>query len=92
MKTERMVILMTPEQKRAITRRAKILKLSAAEVVRRALAEDRPASDEPLLKALADELEKSSKQARQALREAQTEVNKTLDYFASKRDAKRKAA
>ncbi|MDO9371196.1 MAG: hypothetical protein Q7U07_01185 [Gammaproteobacteria bacterium] len=92
MKTERMVILVTPEQKRAITQRAKTLKLSTGEIVRRAMESYRPGNDDALLNALADELEKSSKQARKALREAHAELGKTLDYFAAKRSPKRKAA
>ncbi len=37
MKTERMTVLVTPEQKRAITVKAAKLKLSAGEVIRRAV-------------------------------------------------------
>ena len=60
MKTERMTILVTPEQKAAILARAERLGLSAGEMVRRAVESYDPAAgsdeDQAVLDALADEL------------------------------------
>jgi hypothetical protein len=92
MKTERMVILVTPEQKATIATRAKELNLSAGEIVRRAVATYRPNDDEQLLNALADELGRSVRDSRKALKDALSEVNKTLNHFAVKRLPARKAA
>ncbi|MEO6023039.1 MAG: hypothetical protein ABIP64_07980 [Burkholderiales bacterium] len=92
MKTERMVILVTPEQKATIASKAKALNLSAGEVVRRAVDTYRPNDDEALLNALADELGRSVRESRKALKEALGEVNKTLGHFAAKRAPLRKAA
>jgi hypothetical protein len=92
MKTERMVILVTPEQKAAISTKAKALNLSAGEIVRRAVDTYRPNDDEPLLNALADELVRSVRESRKALKEALSEVRKTLDHFTAKRSPARKAA
>lgn len=92
MKTERMVILVTPEQKATIAGKAKALNLSAGEIVRRAVDTYRPNDDEVLLNALADELGRSVRESRKALKGALSEVHKTLDHFAAKRAPMRKAA
>ena len=92
MKTERMVILVTPEQKATIATKAKELNLSAGEIVRRAVDTYRPNDDELLLNALADELGRSVRDSRKALKEALNEVNKTLNHFAAKRLPVKKAA
>ena len=89
MKTERLVILVTPEQKQAIMARAKSLNLSAGEVIRRSVQDYRPSDEEAVLGALADELERSAKETRKALAAAHQELRQTLDYLGARR---RKAA
>ena len=91
MKTERLVILVTPEQKRALAHRAKALDLSVAELVRRSAEGLRPGADEQVLSALADELRRSVKESRAALRAALSEAQATLAQL-SKRRRERKAA
>jgi len=85
MKTERLVVLLTPEQKRVIVGRAKSLNLSAGEVIRRSVESYRPNEEEALLEALAGELERSVRETRKALGSARAEVRQTLNYFASRR-------
>lgn len=86
MKTERLVILVTPTQKRTITARAKALEISTAEVVRRAVEDYQPDShdEQTLLNALAGQMEVTSREASAALQEAREEMRKTLAYFADK--------
>ena len=91
MKTERLVILVTPEQKRALAHRAKALDLSVAELVRRSAEGLRPGADEHVLSALADELQRSVKESRAALRAALAETQATLAQLGKGRK-ERKAA
>lgn len=56
MKSERINLLVTPEEKAAIEARAAALNLSTSEMVRRAVASYDPESDEAELQALADGL------------------------------------
>ena len=92
MKTERLVVLVTPEQKQAIMARAKTLNLSAGEVIRRSVEGFRPNEEEAVLSALADELERSAKATRKALSAARNEVRQTLDHLAARRRLANKAA
>lgn len=92
MKTERMTILLTPQQKEVIHAKAKKLNLSAGEVVRRAVEGYQAGGDEALLMALAEELERSVKEARIALKSALIETRATLDHLEKTRAAARKAA
>ena len=93
MKTERLVILLSPEEKQAITGKAKAMNLSAGEMVRRAVENFRPDGDEEaLLGALADELKKAAEESRSSLEEALKELNETRDYFAARRGQSRRAA
>ena len=92
MKTERLVILVTPEQKQAIMARAKSLNMSAGEIIRRSVEDYRPNEEEAVLTALADELERSAKQTRKALTAARGELRQTLDYLAARRKPASKAA
>ncbi len=92
MKTERLVVLVTPEQKQAIMARAKSLNLSASEIMRRSVEGFRPSEEEAVLAALADELERSARATRKALAAARNEVRQTLDYFAARRRIATKAA
>jgi ABC-type transporter Mla subunit MlaD len=92
MKTERMTVLVTPEQKAAILARAQSLGLSAGEVVRRAVESYDPKAgsideDEAVLNALASELFAAAKSARAALNEAIGEVQSTLKQLARSRKA-----
>ena len=93
MKTARMTILVTPEQKASINKRAKQLKLSAGEVIRRAVdGYSSTLEDEAALSALAYELEHSVKQARGALREALSEGKRLRKEWAARNSQKRRAA
>ena len=91
MKTERLVILVTPGQKRALARRARALDLSVAELVRRLAESPRPGADEQVLPALAYELQRSVKESRAALRAALAETQVTLAQLGKGR-RERKAA
>jgi len=92
MKTERLVILVTPEQKRALAHRAKALDLSVAELVRRSAEGVRPgAEDERALAALANELQRSVKESRVALRAALAETQATLAQLGKGRKERRAA-
>lgn len=92
MKTERMTILLTPQQKEVINTKARKLNLSAGEVVRRAVEVYQSGSDDALLTALAEELERSVKEARVALKSALAETRETLDRLERTRNAARKVA
>lgn len=93
MKTERMTILVTSEQKQAIASRAKKLNVSAGEVIRRAVEGYRHNDEEIVLNALANELDIAVKQARHALKGALSETRRTLNHFAAKAKSEhRKAA
>ncbi|MBM3356341.1 MAG: hypothetical protein FJY54_01245 [Betaproteobacteria bacterium] len=85
-KLERMVVLVTPAQKRSIVSRAKARRLSMGEMVRRSVESYRSEEDTALLERLAKELEVSSRDAMRALREAEAEVRKTLAHFAARRE------
>jgi hypothetical protein len=93
MKTERMTILVTPEQKASILARAQSLGLSAGEMVRRAVDNFHPSSqredDEAVLNALADELLSAAKEARAALNNATREVQLTVKQLAKTRRGSR---
>ncbi|MGH8579499.1 MAG: hypothetical protein ACREVK_05020 [Gammaproteobacteria bacterium] len=93
MKTERLTILVSANEKKAITAQAKVLNITASEVVRRAVAQYRPEEDEEqrLLNALADELEASARRAQLALSAARKELEATRAYFAAKREEPRPA-
>jgi hypothetical protein len=91
-KSERLTILVTPDQKRAIASKAKSLNLSAGEVVRRAVDSYRTDEEERMLAALADELERSVKEARKAIREALGELQRTRAQLAGRARAQPKAA
>ncbi|OGA14368.1 MAG: hypothetical protein A3D95_04135 [Betaproteobacteria bacterium RIFCSPHIGHO2_12_FULL_69_13] len=85
MKTERVVILMTPEQKRAIAHRAKALDVSVAELVRRSAEGFGSGADEATLAALAAELHGAVKESRAALRAAIGEAEATLAQLGRRR-------
>jgi hypothetical protein len=91
MKTERLVILVTPEQKRALAVRAKALDLSVAELVRRSAEGLRPGADEQVLSSLAAELQRSVRESRVALRAALAETQATLAQLGKGRRERRAA-
>ena len=92
MKSERLVILLTPEQKQVIMNRAKSLNMSAGEVIRRSVEDYRPNAEEAVLSALADELERSARDARSALQQAHAEVRRTLEALSARRKRGSQAA
>lgn len=82
MKTERMTVLVTPEQKTAILTRAQTLGLSAGEMVRRAVESYEPVkADEAALDALGQALQNAAKEARKAIADAQRELRATLSQL-----------
>ena len=91
MKTERLVILVTPGQKRALAVRAKALDLSVAELVRRSAEGLRPGVDEQVLSSLAVELQRSVRESRLALRAALAETQATLAQLGKGRKERRAA-
>ena len=78
MKTERLVILVTPEQKRAIAQRAKSLDVSVAELLRRSAAGYTEGADDATLALLAGQMQRAVKESRAALRLALAEAETTL--------------
>jgi hypothetical protein len=91
MKSERLTILVTADQKRAITAKAKRLNLSAGEVVRRAVESYHSGDEERVLDALADELGRSAKEARKAIKEALDELRRTRAQLAGRERAPKAA-
>jgi len=91
MKSERLVILVTPEQKRSLARRAKALDLSVAELVRRSAEGAGDRESERTLMALAAELQKAVKGSRAALRAALAETEATLKQVRARRDDRKVA-
>ena len=93
MKSARMTILLTPEQKAAIHARARTLGISTGEMVRRAVesygkaAKQPPSESEAVLNALADELFAAAKQAKSALAAASRDVQTTVKLLAKSREA-----
>ncbi len=93
MKTARLTILVTPEQKTAIAKRAKSLNISAGDLLRRAVETYKADDDhETVLNALADNLHRAAKEARRAMKDSLIEVQRSLDYFQEKRAPKKRAA
>ena len=91
MKSERLVVLMTPEDKRALTNRAKALDVSVAELLRRVARGEGIGPDEAILAKLAKELHKSVKESRAALRSALAESEATLAQFREHRKSRQAA-
>ena len=81
--TERVVILMTPQEKRHLESRAKQAKSSVGEFVRRSIDAFDP-DDERLeeIEALLGVLQRSNEEALAALAEAEREVKATREHFA----------
>ncbi|MBI3524274.1 MAG: hypothetical protein HY066_07050 [Betaproteobacteria bacterium] len=91
MKTARMTILMTPEEKAVIHSRAESLGVSTGEMVRRAVesystaANEPPSESEAVLNALADELFAAAKESRAALAAATRDIQATVKRLAKNR-------
>jgi hypothetical protein len=90
MKTQRLVVLVTAEQKRALARRAKALDVSVGELLRRS-SEGADARDLSALSALANELRASARESRAALRSALSEAEETLAQLGRRRGRQRVA-
>lgn len=84
-KMERMVVLVTPEQKRAIVSRAKAQRLTMGEMVRRSVAAYEGEEELALIERLVERVKASSREATRALAAAEAEVRGTLAYFANRR-------
>ena len=91
MKTERLVILVAPEQKRANVHRAKSLDVSVAESLRRVAEGHGEGADEAMLALLANQLQKSVKESRFALRLALAEAGATLEQLGRSRSQRQAA-
>lgn len=84
-KMERMVVLVTPGQKRAIVSHAKARRLTMGEMVRRSVAAYQDEEEAVFLEKMVDRVKVSSLEATQALAAAESEVRKTLAHFAARR-------
>lgn len=82
--TERVVILMTPAEKRRLEMKARRLGASAAEVVRRSVKAYDPSADDREVKALLARFAEAHRSALAALDRAESELAETRAYFASK--------
>ena len=82
--TERVVVLMTPAEKRALEKKAKRLGASAAELVRRSVDAFDPTMDAQEITALLDVLAESHKSTLAALDRAEREIAATRAYFSAK--------
>jgi hypothetical protein len=82
--TERIVVLMTPSEKRALERKAKRLGASTAELVRRSVDAYDPEFDEQQIRMLLTELAEAHERTLAALDRADREMEKMQAYFAAK--------
>ena len=86
--TERVVVLMPPEDKARLEKKARRAGTSVGELVRRSVEAYEPELEGAELEALLRLLEESHARAMRSLDEAEKELEVTLAYF----DAKRKRA
>ncbi len=82
--TARVVVLMTPAEKRSLEKKAKLMGASAAELVRRSVATFDPEADETEIEHLLDVLTAAHKRTLKALDKAEREIAETHAYFAAK--------
>lgn len=82
--TERVVVLMTPAEKRSLESKARRLGASAAEVVRRSIKTYDPAADTAQIETMLRSLTASHRATLAALDRAERELAQTRDYFVSK--------
>lgn len=84
--TERVVVLMTPAEKRSLERKAKATRLSTGELVRRSVEAFDPRMTDGAVMALLDTFSASHRESLQALDRAEKELAETRAYFAAKRN------
>jgi hypothetical protein len=87
--TERVVVLMTPTEKRALERKAKATRLSAGELVRRSVEAFDPRFTDQAVLAMLDSFTASHETTLRALDNAERELAETRAYFARKREGRR---
>ena len=78
MTTERLTILVTPQEKAAMTAKAAEMHVSTSEMLRLAFDAFEEPENQALLNALADELERAVKRMGESLDAASREVEETL--------------
>jgi predicted ATPase len=78
MRSQRVTILLTPQEKAAVTAKAAKLKVTTSELLRLAFDAFDEAEDRALLDGIADQLELSVSRARTSLSEARSELSATL--------------
>jgi len=83
--TERVTILMEPEDKAVIERKAKNMGISVGELMRRGAAAYDPETDVEQISLLLQTLTDSHAETVRALDEAERELAETRAYFANKR-------
>ena len=83
--TERVVVLMSPQDKADLEQKASKMGVSVAELVRRSTAEYEPEEDLGQVRALLVALHESHAETLQALEKAEHELEETKRYFAGKR-------
>jgi hypothetical protein len=79
--TERVVVLMTPAEKKSLETKARRLGASTAELVRRSVSAFDPMMDAKEIEALLDVLAESHKSTLAALDRAEREIAATRAYF-----------
>jgi hypothetical protein len=84
--SERVVILMTPQEKRRLELRARQASASVGEFVRRSIDAFDPEDDARMeeIEALLAVLQRSNQEALAALADAERELQATRDHFAAK--------
>jgi hypothetical protein len=87
--TERVVVLMTPGEKRALERKARATRLSAGELVRRSIAAFDPRLGDAAVLAMLDGFTATHAATIAALDRAERELAETRDYFMRKREGDR---
>ncbi len=91
MKTQRMNLLISPEDKAAIQARAASLKLSQSELIRRAVAAYDPETPEEEVRLLAEELLEANKRTEAMVDEALERLDNFQARLAEDREAARAA-
>jgi cytochrome P450 len=87
--TERVVVLMTPAEKRALERKAKAAHLSAGELVRRSVEAFDPRLADRSVVSMLESFAASHETTVRALDNAEHELAETRAYFARKREGRR---
>jgi hypothetical protein len=87
--TSRVVILMTPSEKRSLETKARRLGASAAELVRRSVRSYDPAANDAQIETMLGRLTASHRATMAALDEAEHELAQTRAHLAKKRASRR---